>query len=146
MGFSEPFYAFWGICQEKVSWTNPCLHLGISIETCHLSTVELLLAAYDTKSQKQARLDPEWRCDWCVFHKAKKPIHWVSQETNSPASSGVFSLSVWLSEHSFSQYSNYRVEKEPSIKIQHQTINFVGQNSKESQMYLLMFIYPKIRV
>lgn len=145
MGFAEPFYTFWGTCQEKVSWTNPCLHLGVSIETCHLSTVELLLAAYDTKSQKQARLDPEWRCDWCVFHKPKKSIHWVSRGSNSPTSFGVFSSSVWLSDHSFSRYSNYRAEEEPSIKIQHQRINFVGQNSKESQMYLPTFIYPKNR-
>lgn len=99
-------------CQEKVSWTNPRLHLGISIETWHLCTVELLLAAYDTKSQKKARLDPEWRCDWHVFHKPKKPIDWVSQETNSSTSFGVFSSSVWLSQHTFSRYSNYRAEKE----------------------------------
>lgn len=102
---------------------------------------QLLLAAYDTKSQKQARLDPEWSCDWWVFYKPKKSIHWVSQETSSSSSFGVPSSPLAFRALLF-QCSNYRMEKE-STEIQYWKTNFVGHSSEESQMFFLIFIYLK---
>lgn len=106
----------------------------------HLSTVEsgaVITCCYDTKSQKQPRLYPELRCEWCVFCKPKKSIHWVAQKTNSSTSFGVSSSSLWLSEHSFFWCNNYIREKESSTEIQLQTTNFADIAQRKVKYFCL---------
>lgn len=112
-------------------------HLHWNIISSTVDSGAVITCCYDTKSQKQPRLYPELMCDWCVFCKPKKSIHWVAQKTNSSTSFGVSSSSLWLSEHSFSWCSNYRREKESPTEIQHQATNFADIAQRKVKYFCL---------